>query len=219
MRSGFLQTLPGKGWFYRGFCVAIPSKWGLVSYLYPKQTMWMISLVAIPSKWGLVSYTASVLDFPLIRLVAIPSKWGLVSYTASVLDFPLIRLVAIPSKWGLVSYSEGLPQVHLECGSVAIPSKWGLVSYWQELLKPEEVASSQSLLNEVWFPTIISENELPVETDVAIPSKWGLVSYTRRVQIWLNLLILSQSLLNEVWFPTKPAKVEPTSPELRRNPF
>jgi len=44
--------------------------------------------------------------------------------------------------------------------SVAIPSKWGLVSY--DLLEsqrtPEKV-ESQSLLNEVWFPTDINKSD------------------------------------------------------------
>jgi len=116
----------------------------------------------------------------------------------------------------------------LKSCEVAIPSKWGLVSYTLMTLQHREYQQSQSLLNEVWFPTLstkqielINESQsllnevwFPTETvgftafndnGVAIPSKWGLVSYWHK-QIQQPTLLESQSLLNEVWFPTLTAE-------------
>jgi len=134
--------------------------------------------------------------------------------------------VAIPSKWGLVSY--GINITNYEMIDVAIPSKWGLVSYQALLFYiSKQVRSSQSLLNEVWFPTAEVKEREERLLRVAIPSKWGLVSYWKRQgtagvgtyqvaipskwglvsyhQLDNNIVIQldkSQSLLNEVWFPT-----------------
>jgi len=38
---------------------------------------------------------------------------------------------------------------------------------------------SQSLLNEVWFPTLNVSRTASLHLSVAIPSKWGLVSYVK----------------------------------------
>jgi len=66
---------------------------------------------------------------------------------------------------------------------------------------------SQSLLNEVFFPTYnLIERRKICWLVVAIPSKWGLLSYIAHVQVG-NYILLSQSLLNEVFFPTQQAMV------------
>jgi len=133
--------------------------------------------------------------------VAIPSKWGLLSdrklyltknfqKSQSLLNevfFPTTnqtclrvwkKKVAIPSKWGLLS--DWLPvDKFMEKMEVAIPSKWGLLSDWRFRKYLRGKALSQSLLNEVFFPTMFKSWEFLKE--------YG-----------------SQSLLNEVFFPTTP---------------
>jgi len=86
-------------------------------------------------------------------------------------------------------------------GQVAIPSKWGLVSYPRANYASHAPSASQSLLNEVWFPTLARKNATERKKKVAIPSKWGLVSYCMDLRR-CSMIDQSQSLLNEVWFPT-----------------
>ena len=84
-----------------------------------------------------------------------------------------LRPVAIPSKWGLLSYLKIGGQWY--AAAVAIPSKWGLLSYGGGYMKKELFQVSQSLLNEVFFPT--QRRISLASAEVAIPSKWGLLSY------------------------------------------
>jgi len=177
MRSGFLR----KEWarIVLHDQVAIPSKWGLVSYgLFKKYINVIFKNVAIPSKWGLVSYT----DFE-----------GKVS-NVNLRSQSLLNEVWFPTPFGKTK-KPGTDRV-------AIPSKWGLVSYVIKALKAAGRAESQSLLNEVWFPTKISPYCHLWGSWVAIPSKWGLVSYWMTYCLTWGLERKSQSLLNEVWFPT-----------------
>jgi hypothetical protein len=165
LRSKFLRkcstTLP------LGRAVAIPSIWGLNSYLYFYKFLTQY-LVAIPSIWGLNSYIKKV-ESQNKRLVAIPSIWGLNSYKNSHSSLSLDGTVAIPSIWGLNSYrymriiryeamgrnpfylrSKFLRRkmITVDKVIVAIPSIWGLNSYH---VNPEISVyfSSQSLLFEV----------------------------------------------------------------------
>jgi len=63
-----------------------------------------VSYVAIPSKWGLISFW-EVARKPLTdNGVAIPSKWGLISFMPGAGMTGLGGIVAIPSKWGLISF-------------------------------------------------------------------------------------------------------------------
>ena len=89
------------------------------------------------------------------------------------------EIVAIPSKWGLVSDPLVL-RVIKRIIRVAIPSKWGLVSdiSWRGR---RYFFRSQSLLNEVLFPTDHKNRKDSYGSqEVAIPSKWGLVSDRKR---------------------------------------
>ena len=69
---------------------------------------------------------------------------------------------------------------------VAIPFKWGQVSY--DTVHKESVKNilSQSLLNEVKFPTRRFCNNQRENWTVAIPFKWGQVSYSGGVRVILN---------------------------------
>ena len=110
--------------------------------------------------------------------VAIPFKWGLVSYVQTIVGPFDSMEVAIPFKWGQVSYR--IIWIRLKGKySVAIPFKWGQVSYYPYSDGVSSLWLSQSLLNEVKFPT--KEN----------------------LNIWWRGRT-SQSLLNEVKFPTDP---------------
>ena len=61
---------------------------------------------------------------------------------------------------------------------------------------------SQSLLNEVWFPSKPDRGCMKPDRGVAIPSKWGLISFTVTLHSFRYPTLVSQSLLNEVWFPS-----------------
>jgi len=63
--------------------------------------------------------------------------------------------------------------------------------------------TSQSLLNEVWFPSRKKWKIHSSKDWVAIPSKWGLISFAMSFVKDLIGIKESQSLLNEVWFPSK----------------
>jgi len=69
---------------------------------------------------------------------------------------------------------------------VAIPSKWGLLSYGVAIINVIPPHQSQSLLNEVFFPT------------------------TNSNIYWDGCFLMSQSLLNEVFFPTEKNKEKTT---------
>ena len=67
-----------------GSNVAIPFKWGQVSYIKVDEKLKEILKVAIPFKWGQVSYVDSKELKLYYRDVAIPFKWGQVSYGAGI---------------------------------------------------------------------------------------------------------------------------------------
>ena len=145
--------------------------------------------------------------------------------------------VAIPSKWGLLSYAKGGKMYYN--GKVAIPSKWGLLSYILRQ-KHSTVTRSQSLLIEVFFPTLIVRTS--INFAVAIPSNWGLISYISSAKLQFGDSIVaipsnwglisynasepyrdpyeeSQSLLIEVLFPTLPLMIQASRWAQCRNPF
>ena len=85
--------------------VAIPSKWGLVSYYSVRSQVryWLRSQSLLNEVWFPTNEETYELDIRC-KGVAIPSKWGLVSYFWHRNELWTVFRVAIPSKWGLVSY-------------------------------------------------------------------------------------------------------------------
>ena len=73
---------------------------------------------------------------------------------------------------------------------------------WKSLYGGLELGESQSLLNEVWFPSSNSSVDMSFFPRVAIPSKWGLISFRTTEGAAVRAPSMSQSLLNEVWFPS-----------------
>ena len=149
--------------------------------------------------------------------------------------------VAIPSNWGLLSYCI-LEEKFTRSLVVAIPSNWGLLSYTPKNVEKKEKNPSQSLLIEVFFPTLLLNQKRKKVKEVAIPSNWGLLSYSVRLpkngrrKMSQSLLIevffptasfkvisesdgTSQSLLIEVFFPTSQNRGEGEKGEKSRNPF
>ena len=131
--------------------------------------------VAIPSFWGLFSYLMS--GWYYHRLM---SQSLLFEVFFPITDLPDERtrrvFVAIPSFWGLFSYNSNLYYIGLLFPGVAIPSFWGLFSYTDDNDIVINITLSQSLLFEVFFPitgNIVAE----ICVVVAIPSFWGLFSY------------------------------------------
>jgi len=112
------------------------------------------------------------------KSVAIPSKWGLVSYEKqSIQGISCRKGVAIPSKWGLVSYDRGkLYYTTSQTVSQSLLNEVWFPTSTGEAKVEAQGFRSQSLLNEVWFPTHNNIN-ISFWISVAIPSKWGLVSY------------------------------------------
>jgi len=127
---------------------------------------------------------------------------------------------------------------------VAIPSKWGLLSYnGVTEVMPCDKGMSQSLLNEVFFPThsrlrkrrsksmesqsLLNEVFFPTKQFKEVRKCWsGSQSLLNEVffpTVYVSIRSWrrqgSQSLLNEVFFPTPTFKWEITFYIVGRNPF
>ena len=120
------------------------------TWLYYVSFLW--NEVAIPFKWGQVSYVQTIVGPFDSMEVAIPFKWGQVSYRIIWIRLKGKYSVAIPFKWGQVSYL--INELNNQKNKhVAIPFKWGQVSYYPYSDGVSSLWLSQSLLNEVKFPT------------------------------------------------------------------
>ena len=140
--------------------VAIPFKWGQV-FQHKLGVAWRLAeiiKVAIPFKWGQVfQLNEGGANARSTERVAIPFKWGQVFQLRHELYVKCYTIkVAIPFKWGQVSYKgKNFTRMYFK-NPVAIPFKWGQVSYFSLWRKRDKWnRRSQSLLNEVKFPTLL----------------------------------------------------------------
>ncbi len=137
--------------------VAIPSIWGLISFL-------------LPTAWGCTVKKSQSLLYEVWFLLALREQkeredrgrnpFYMRSDFFSTGDYELNfrAKVAIPSIWGLISFTRDM-ELDTYAIHVAIPSIWGLISFaiMAALKNPDE---SQSLLYEVWF-LFVRQREAP----------------------------------------------------------
>jgi len=126
---------------------------------FSKYTFKSDKSVAIPSKWGLVSYVCFIIENQTKRVLSqslLNEVWFPTNLTGVWSAFPSQSQSLLNEVW----FPTGFKRDIVASKSVAIPSKWGLVSYEKNGQGLYYMIKSQSLLNEVWFPTGCSKNIL-----------------------------------------------------------
>jgi len=172
--------------------------------------------VAIPFKWGQVSYIEAG-EYNLALEVVSQSLLNEVKFPTARCSLPCVRCCRSQSLLNEVKFPtfKGIRQKPYPL--VAIPFKWGQVSYRSSRRGKKQHAKSQSLLNEVKFPTMTVFKVSEGVVVVAIPFKWGQVSYY--ISHRMPYKYQSQSLLNEVKFPTYKLALEVVNARIVAIPF